>query len=151
MYNIYMIKVEEDPRPDLILLVMLAFLLALVPVYQTVVDIGRDVTHQNHEDTITTPLPGNCPDCGYPDCGGCDGKPQITLEPTVIIPTLPTFGGTPAPATPDIPDPTQYPTVFVTFEINGILPTALATMGLPTIVPTLVPPRFQPSPVPVGN
>ena len=122
----------------------LLMLATLTPVYRTVVDIGDGITHQNHEDTITTPLPGNCPNCDYPDCGGCDGQPQITLEPTEIISTIPPF---PNPATPDIPDATQFPTTFPTFEINGILPTPLPTMGVSTVVPTIVAPTFPPPPV----
>lgn len=121
-------------------------LMGLVNVHRTVVDIGPGITHKNHQDTITTPLPGNC-GCGYPNCGGCDGVPQITLMPTVTIEPIPTFGGTPAPPTPDIPD---FPTIFPTFDIGNLLPTAPPTFGIPTIAPTLIPPRIPPSPVPVG-
>lgn len=138
-----------------IYLAMLIILWAVsVPIYKTVVDIGPGVTHLNHEDTITTPLPGNCDKCSYPNCGGCDGRPQITLMPTEIIPTIPPFGGTVVnPATPEIPHPTPCgsacATVFPTFELNGLLPTALLTRILPTIAPTVTAPGYPASPVPL--
>lgn len=140
------IKLDVDQKFYILLALLFIIAMSLTTIYGTVVDIGAGITHQNHEDTITTPLPGNC-GCGYPDCGGCSGQPEITLQITETVAPIPTF---PNPATPDIPDATQFPTTFPTFDTGGLLPTPIQTAGVPTIIPTLIPPNIPASPVPVG-
>ena len=128
------------PTSVTIVVIIIAILLMLIA--DLVVDIGPGIIQHGHDDPITTPLPGNR-GCDYPGCAG--GTVQITLEPTIFLTHLPTY---PNPATPDIPDPTQFPTVFPTFHVPvDLIPTPISTRVLPTINPTAVPVGLPPTPV----